>query len=315
MKRFLGSLVLSAVLILESAAAGTEFTVAVQPVRDPKPVFATVESSNVVPARARIGGTVADLTVQEGDIVTVGQVIATVGDDKLASQVAALKAEADRAASDLARARDLAARGVIPKAQLDAAEAAASAAQSRLTSQRQLVAEGAVLSPRAGRILTVPVTSGTVIMPGEPVATIADDTYVLRLRLPERHARFLKAGDRVLLAPSTADAPAATGTITLVYPQIEDGRVIADARVDDLGRYFVGERVQVLVSSEERPALTVPPTFVHTRYGADYVLLKQPDGSAAEAPVQPGQAVQLPDGTPGVEILSGLSAGDVLVQP
>lgn len=315
MRRFFSLLAFSAAAFLEPAAAGSEFTVSAQPVRDPKPVFATVESSNVVPARARIGGTVADLTVQEGDIVAVGQVLATVGDDKLASQVAALKAEADRASADLARARDLAARGVIPKAQLDAAEAAAAAAQSRLATQRQVMAEGAVLSPRAGRVLTVPVTSGTVVMPGEPVATIADEAYVLRLRLPERHARFLKAGDSVLLAMAAADTPVAAGTITLVYPQIEEGRVVADARVDGLGRYFVGERIRVLVSSEERPALTVPPAFVRTRYGADYVLLKQPDGGTAESPVQPGQAVRLPDGTPGVEILSGLRAGDVLVQP
>jgi RND family efflux transporter MFP subunit len=315
MKRFLGSLVLSTVLLSGIAAAGAEYTVVIQQVRDPKPVFATVESQNVVPARARIGGTVADLTVKEGDIVAPGQVIATVGDDKLASQMAALQAEADRTAADLARARDLAARGVIAKAQLDAAEAAAAAAQSRLAAQRQLMAEGAVLAPSAGRVLTVPVTSGTVIMPGEPIATIADETYVLRLRLPERHARFLKAGDSVVLSLATADAPAVTGTITLVYPQIADGRVVADARVEGLGKYFVGERVRVLVSSEERPALTVPQAFVQTRYGADYVLLKQPDGSAAEAPVQPGQGVQLPDGAAGLEILSGLSAGDVLVQP
>jgi RND family efflux transporter MFP subunit len=315
MKRFLGSLVLTTVLLSGIAEAGAEYTVALQPVRDPKPVFATVESRNVVPARARIGGTVADLTIKEGDIVAPGQVIATVGDEKLASQMAALQAEADRTAADLARARDLAARGVIAKAQLDAAEAAAAAAQSRLAAQRQLMAEGAVLAPRAGRVLTVPVTSGTVIMPGEPVATIADETYVLRLRLPERHARFLKAGDSVVLSLATAGAPAVTGTITLVYPQIADGRVVADARVEGLGKYFVGERVRVLVASEERAALTVPQAFVQTRYGADYVLLKQPDGSAAEAPVQPGQAVQLPGGAAGLEILSGLSAGDVLVQP
>ena len=35
------------------------FTVALRPLADEKAVFATVESRNVVPARARIGGTVA----------------------------------------------------------------------------------------------------------------------------------------------------------------------------------------------------------------------------------------------------------------
>ena len=34
--------------------------------------------------------------------------------------------------------------------------------------------------------------------------------------------------------------------IDLVYPQIEDGRVVADATVEGLGEYFVGDRLQGL---------------------------------------------------------------------
>lgn len=314
MLRIAGLLVISLAVVSGAASAETGFTVALQPVRDPKPVFATVESRNVVPARARLGGTVAYLTVEEGDIVTAGQVIATVGDEKLASQFAVLKAEADRAEADLQRARDLAARGVIPKAELDAAEAAAATARSRLDAQRQLMAEGAILSPRAGRVLSVPVTSGTVVFPGEPVATIAEEDYVLRLRLPERHARFLKAGDKVSLPAVIAGASPVTGTIRLVYPQIEDGRVVADAMVEGLEKYFVGERVRVLIYSEERQAIVIPAAFVRTKFGVDYVDVRAGD-AAVEAPVQPGQATAMPDGTAGVEILSGLVVGDVLVSP
>jgi len=55
-------------------------TMTVRPVNvtDEKAVFATVESANVVPARARIGGTVAGLSVRAGDPVRPGQVIAVV---------------------------------------------------------------------------------------------------------------------------------------------------------------------------------------------------------------------------------------------
>jgi len=281
--------------------------------RDPKPVFATIESRNVVQARARIGGTVAELTVKEGDLVTAGQEIASVGDDKLASQLAALKAEADKADADLARARDLAARGVIPKAQLDAASAAAAAAGSRLETQRQLLSEGRVLAPRAGRVLRVPITVGTVVLPGESVAVIADENYVLRVRLPERHARFLKAGDDIQI-PSEG-GKMLSGRIALVYPQIEDGRVVADAAVEGLETYFVGERVRVLVSSEPRPAIVIPSAYLTTRFGSDYVRLKTADGTVVDAPVQPGQSLALADGAAGIEILSGLKAGDTLVQP
>ena len=66
-----------------------------RPVADEKAVFATVESISVVPARGRIGGTVVQLNVREGDPVTRGQAIATIGDEKLALQMKSLDAQID----------------------------------------------------------------------------------------------------------------------------------------------------------------------------------------------------------------------------
>ena len=60
-------------------------------------------------------------------------------------------------------------------------------------------------------------------MPGDPVATVAEQDFVLRLLVPERHARFLKAGDPVRV--DGADVGLGNGprfgTIKLVYPKIE----------------------------------------------------------------------------------------------
>ena len=125
----------------------------------------------------------------------------------------------------------------------------------------QQSAEGAVLAPGAGRVLTVPVSIGRVLMPGETVATIAEDQYILRLQLPERHAQFMRAGDKVLIgARGSDDAASATrrsGTVRLVYPEITGGRVIADVDVAGLGDYFVGERTRVYVSTGKRTTFVV----------------------------------------------------------
>ena len=80
--------------------------------------------------------------------------------------------------------------------------------------------------------------------------------------MPERHARFLKAGDRVRVDGEALGANgAAFGTITLVYPQIENGRVVADAKVAGLGDYFVGERIRVWVFSGSRSTVVVPSSY------------------------------------------------------
>jgi RND family efflux transporter MFP subunit len=323
----------SATLVLlvltRAALAADVLVVAPVTVADEKAVFATVESSNIIPARARIGGTVAKLGVKEGDKVKQGQVVATVADEKLVlqmksldAQIAALKAQLAQAQTDFARAESLFSRGTIPKTRYDEARTALNVATNNLkarTAQRAVVqqqlTEGDVLAPESGRVLKVPVTAGTVILPGETVATIAEQNFVLRLKVPERHARFLKAGDPVRIdGQELGQTGAKFGKIRLVYPQIEDGRVVADAAVAGLGDYFVGERIRVWVSAGERSAFVIPQSYIITRFGVDYVKA-QLDGGTFDVPVQRGRVLPRPQMPDGIEILSGLKAGDRLVRP
>jgi RND family efflux transporter MFP subunit len=316
-------------LSAHAARAQETFTVAPKQVADEKAVFATVESANIVPARARIGGTVAELKVKDGDEVKEGQVVGTVGDEKLVlqlksldAQIAGLDAQLTQAKTDLDRAQELFSKGTIPKARFDQAQTAfnvaSNAHRARIAERsvvQQQLAEGKVLAPTAGRVLRVPVTAGSVILAGEPVAQIAEKNFVLRLRVPERHARFLKAGDRVRVDSHELGANGAKfGTIKLVYPQIEDGRVVADANVKGLGDYFVGERILVWVSAGKRESVTVPAKFIVTRFGIDYARVRK-DGTVIDVPVQRGRELPRPDMPDALEILSGLNTGDILVRP
>ena len=324
------SIALLALFIGPPAKAQETFRVTPKTVADEKAVFATVESANIVPARARIGGTVVELAVQKGDRVERGQVVATVADDKLLlqlkaldAQIAGLEAQLTKAKADLDRAQELFSRGTTPKARLEETLAAFNVAANSLKSRaaersviQQQVAEGKVLAPTAGRVLTVPVTAGTVIMSGEAVASVAERNFVLRLRVPERHAHFLKAGDRVRIdGADIGQSGVRFGTIRLVYPQIEDGRVIADATVAGLGDYFVGERIRVWVSAGERTSIIVPGSFIITRFGIDYARIRKDAKTMIDVPVQRGRELPRPDMTDALEILSGLKAGDVLVRP
>ena len=329
MRLFITTAALLTLLFAHASRAEERFTVAQTSVADEKAVFATVESAIVEPARARIGGTVAALAVREGDRVEQGQVIASIGDEKIAlqiksldAQIAGLEAQLAQSRADLARAEDLFAKSIIPKSRIDEVRTAFNVATNvhgarvaeRSVIQQQL-AEGNVLAPISGRVLKVPLRAGTVVLPGEPVAMVAEQNFVLRLRVPERHAQFLKAGDPVRAdAEEFGESRAQFGTIKLVYPQIEDGRVIADANVPGLGDYFVGERIRVWVSGGPRPAIVIPASYVTTRFGVDYVRIRN-DESLIDVPVQRGRDLPRPDMPNGLEILSGLNAGDQLVRP
>ncbi len=267
---------------------------------------------------------------ERGTAVAQGQVVATVGDEKLAlqmksldAQIAGLEAQFAQSQSDLTRAQELFVRGTVSKTRVDEVQTAFNVVSNLLKARvaersvlQQQVTEGNVLAPAVGRVLKVPVTVGTVVLPGETIATIAERNYVLRLRVPERHARFLKAGDPVRIAGEELGTSGAQfGTIRIVYPRIEDGRVIADANVANLGDYFVGERIRVWVSAGERPGIVVPGSYIITRFGIDYVRLRNEAGAVIDVPVQRGRELPRPDMTDALEILSGLKAGDVLVRP
>jgi RND family efflux transporter MFP subunit len=311
------------------AHAEESFIIAPTPIKDEKAVFATVESVVVEPARTRIGGTLTALSVREGDRVERDQVVATVGDQKLVLQMKSLDAQIDaldaqvrQTQIDLARTEDLVPKGAASRAALDQARTAFNVATSthrsrvaeRAVVQEQL-AEGNVLAPLSGRVVRVPLRAGTVVLPGESVAMIAEQDFVLRLRIPERHARFLKAGDPVRIDGQDLSGESAQfGTVKLVYPQIEDGRVVADATVAGLGDYFVGQRIRVWVSGGARTAIVIPSSYVMTRFGVDYVRIRRNE-SVIDIPVQRGRDLPRPDMPDGLEILSGLSTGDQLVRP
>ncbi|MCT8327956.1 efflux RND transporter periplasmic adaptor subunit [Acidimangrovimonas sediminis] len=296
-------------------------TIEPSPVTEWKPVYGRVEAKETVPARARIGGTVTELSVSEGDAVEAGQEIARVHDDKIAfqiaaldAQIAALQAQLATAETELKRGEELVERGVATVQRLDQLRTAVDVARGQIAATRaqravveQQAAEGQVLAPAAGRVLTVPVTRGAVILPGEPVATIGGGGFFLRLAIPERHAGTLEEGAELGIA---TDAGEARGRIAKLYPQIENGRVIADVDVEGLATAYVGLRLLVTLPVGSRTALLVPEGAVATRGGIDFVTLE--DGR--ERAVVLGEAVSL-DGAEMIEVLTGLVPGDRVVAP
>jgi membrane fusion protein, multidrug efflux system len=303
---------------------GAETSVVRKTVEDRKAVIATVEPVHDLVARARIGGTVSTLSVKEGDRVAAGDRVALIADQKLLLQIAALQsriqaqqAERDQAQIDSARAQELRRTGVGSQAALDQARTRLDVAERNLQALRtdrqvieQQSTEGSVLAPGAGRVLKVPVSEGTVVLPGETIATMAADNYILRLQLPERHARFIKAGETILIGgrglqpegPETLRR----GHVGLVYPQIDQGRVIADVVVEGLGDYFVGERTRIYIGAGAREALVIPEDYVYRRFGVNYAKLA--DGT--EVAIRVGLPVE-----GGIEVLAGLRDGDRVVAP
>lgn len=317
------ALFLSLCLALPALPARAELlSLTPTPITEWKSVYGQVETRDRVPARARIGGTIEALDVTEGTAVTAGQPIALIRDTKLDfsinaldARLGALRARLTTAQADLERGQQLITRGVITQQRLDElqtqvnvinGEIAGTQAEKQ-TVERQ-IEEGRVLAPGDGIVLSVPVSRGSVLNPGEAVAEIGGGGVFLRLSVPERHASALAEGDMIEIETG---AGTGQGRLAKLYPLISGGRVEADVEVDGLDSRFVGQRIAVRLPIGTRDALLVPASALHHQGGLDFVTVQMGD-TRIERVIVPGAVISL-DGSDWREILTGLTAGDVVV--
>lgn len=274
---------------------------------DWKDVSAQVSTVDEAQVLARIPGVLTSLTVREGDMVRKGQTIGRIVDSQLGPQAAAMRAQAVQAKAEFDRVKFLYDNGVYAKARLEQAQAASDAAQAQLGAVNAIAGQGAVVAPASGRVITADIPAGAPVAPGMVIAAITAGPTILRLELPESLAASVHPGSRVI-----AQLPGGEvfGTIAKVYPAVRGGQVRADAAVAGLENAQIGRRISAKVAAGEREALLVPSDYVTTSYGIDTVWAVAKDGSAASVPVQTAPSAEAGM----IEILSGLSAGDVLVK-
>ncbi|MCI4645383.1 MAG: efflux RND transporter periplasmic adaptor subunit [Hyphomonadaceae bacterium] len=319
-------LVAAAVAVLPPLAMADVFEIEESTVIDYRPVVARIEAGDTATARSRLQGVVTRLSIDEGDVVAAGDVVAIVTDDTLAPQLAAiasraqaLSAQISQAEDDLARNEALFEEGFFPRARLDEQRTGLDVLRRNLASaqaERNALAarqsEGRILAPADARVTGVGVVEGSIVSPGEVIANFATLNGIVRLSLPERHAAQVAEGESVTLRLPSRGGDVRTATIVKVYPELRDGAVIADATVQGGLDALVGERVDVLAPVGERRAIRVPKDYVTTRYGVDFVRVAVGE-RFVDAPV--ALAAPLADAEGYYEVLSGLRPGDVIERP
>lgn len=294
---------------------------------DIKPVSALLTNRDAGAARARIGGTLVELSVREGDLVTQGQVIAVIADERRtleasagASAATAAEARAIQARAELKRIEALFAQGVYAQARLDDARATARAAEAQLKAARagsaalsEVASQGKVLAPADGRVTRAPIPAGAVVMPGDVIAEVATGRRVLRAELPEADGAGLGEGDEISISRSLGAGPV-SAKILQVYPEVQNGKIIIDIDAGGIDGGFVGMRVPAFIPVGHRASIAIPSSYVSTRFGVDYVRVVIDENIVIDAPVQRGRDV-VENGKRYIEIIAGLKAGDVIQPP
>ncbi len=318
--------VVAFLLATTGSAQAQTLTVKESIVIDYRPVIARIEAGDTATARSRLQGVVTQLNVVEGQIVKAGDLVAVVTDSTLtpqlsglSSNIEGLKSQVTQAQKDIDRNEELLSRGFYPRARLDEEKTsfevlkrslASAQAERRALSARET--EGRILAPAAAHVTDVNVVKGSVVATGDVLASFATVDGVVRLELPERHAATISEGQAISLRLPSRSEEIRTATIIKIYPELKQGSVIADAKVEGGLTALFGERVDVLAPVGERRAIRIPKDYVSTRFGIDFVRVKVGE-RFIDAPV--ALAAPLVDATEEFEILSGLKPGDRIEKP
>lgn len=276
----------------------------------------------------QVGGQLVRRHVDAGAHVSRGQVLAEIepGDLRLQqqsaqAQVAAAEAEYARARTDRERYAVLVDQQLISRSQMDAQDAAYTAAQSQLRAARaQADVAGnqagytQLRAPRDGVIASREAEAGQVVAAGQAIFMLAgDDGREVAITLPESRIGEFAIGQPAQIELWNRPGVRVPGTIREIAAAADPQARTYAARVaidgDDLDSLELGQSARVyLAAAADVTALQVPLTAIQP--GADggkAVWVVDGAGTLHSVPVQTG-----PYGARSVPVVSGL-APDALV--
>lgn len=156
----------------------------------------------------KIGGVIAQIEVDEGDVVRAGQLLATLELPEIAGAVAKAQAGVDQAERDLARAEALLADSVIPRSAWEGARTVAEVARADLEIARFNQRYAVIRAPSGGTVLRRSAEPGQQISGGSPVLVLASAArgQVVRVGLSDRDMARVSLGDRATIRFETTPA-------------------------------------------------------------------------------------------------------------
>jgi len=229
-------------------------------------------------------GRIATVAVNEGDIVSPGQLLAALDSTTVAAGVSAARAERDRAAAEYARSAKLLEQGWVTRPRVDTARATLAAAEANVRSTGFQSRNAAIVAPGSGVVLARLTDAGQVVAAGTPVLIVGEASggRVLRLPLADRDAARLRVG-----APATVRLAAVDGEMTGSVIEIggradrATGTFIVEIGLPNDPRLRAGQigSVSIIASGSGTPSLMVPPAAIFApRAGQAFVFVADPSG-------------------------------------
>ena len=275
-----------------------------------------VEPVQTVAVEAQVGGTLTEVSFQEGQEVSEGQVLFRIDprpfEAALRQSEAALArdhAQAQNAQREAERYKALVAKDYVTQSQAEQAQAQAASLVATLQSDSAAMENARVnlgyttiRAPISGRTGSLLVRRGNLVKPNGGPLVVINQLQPILVRFPVTARDFLALRRRVATGPVPVRVTASDstvlpeqGSLTFLDNAVDSltGTVTAKARFNNSSRaLWPGEYVRVAVQLDVHSgAIAVPTTAVMNGQEGTYVYVVDAEKNAHVRTVTPGQAV------------------------
>jgi membrane fusion protein (multidrug efflux system) len=302
-----------------------------EPRQDPAAAVGSIQPRHRTEVAAQLLARILDVKVRPGDVVAPKQELVLLDDRELLAQqaealAAVTAADADRIVrqADFDRARTSREKGVLSAEEFARFEGALKVAEAQLKRTREAVGRldvqltyTKILANAPGVVGDRFADPGDIATPGKPLMVVYDPAELeLHANVPESLAERLQVGQKVRVLVEAAGPGALEGAVREKVPQAS-GLVaytrlvkIALAGVPPGQRLLPGMFGRVAIPTDPVERLFVPRAAVLRIGQLDLVEVVAEDGTLTRRFVRLG-----PEDGDRVEVLSGLSAGEVVALP
>lgn len=292
-----------------------------------------IVTTNVAPkVGSKINGRVAEVLVDEGDVVEPGQLVALLEDDDLRHQVArsvarleAARASARQATSAWERAGKLVRSGSVGREEYEVYEEKARVTLSQVgVEEAELryhefkLTEAKVSTAVGGVVTRRWVHPGDAVVAGQPVVTVADTSLIwVAANVDQRFVGKVRKDQPATVILRGGASHPFKGRVARVNPQAD--AVTEEMRVEvafalPAEEFQVGRWAEVFIEVDtDRDAIVVPKAAVMPSGDDRFVFAADAEGKARRVQVKPGAtSPRLAE----VAVTGQLEAGDrVILRP
>ncbi|MCY1055156.1 efflux RND transporter periplasmic adaptor subunit [Nannocystis sp. SCPEA4] len=275
----------------------------------------TIEAERQVTVNAESVGRLVDLSVEEGDKVKEGQVLARIRFDAQANSLLRANTSLAKAQTDFQRIEQLYNERVLGHEEYQKARNSLDIAELDLRDRTREMKNTKVTAPFTGTITLRKVTEGGFVTNGAELLQITDfNTLVARVFVPEKELDRVKVGQEALVIGKAAKGRKGVGKVLRISPTVDAGTGTVKMTValpQELagGQGFLpGMYAEVTLTVDHREDVALVPkgAIVHDEEQT-YVFVPEGD-KARRVRVELG----LQDAER-VEIVKGLAAGEAVI--